>query len=175
MNDPRPIFVIETNDFAAKVIRGVIARYDLARRVEVVKDVPEAENSSVIMPSHPIRVGALLDRIFGVLYPRDSDETIDLGGGRYIDVRLSVYYASVDADPVRLTEKEIALLVILAEKRGGAVSRDQLLDDVWQYVEGVETHTLETHIYRLRQKIETDPSNPHILKTNDDGYFLSVE
>lgn len=75
---------------------------------------------------------------------------------------------------VRLTEKEVAILVCLAKAKGQAVSRQSLLDDVWAYAQGVETHTLETHIYRLRQKIEENPASPLYLITREDGYALTV-
>jgi DNA-binding response OmpR family regulator len=76
--------------------------------------------------------------------------------------------------PIRLTEKEVAILQCLLKANGKAVSRQALLDDVWQYAQGVETHTLETHIYRLRQKIERDPSLPEIVRTLEDGYIIAA-
>lgn len=75
---------------------------------------------------------------------------------------------------VRLTEKETAILICLSRANGKAVTRQSLLDEVWEYAKGVETHTLETHIYRLRQKIEIDPANPAYLITKEDGYTLIV-
>lgn len=74
---------------------------------------------------------------------------------------------------IRLTEKEVAILRSLHSRNGAAISRQDLLDEVWSYAQGVETHTLETHIYRLRQKIEQDPSAPVILITTEDGYALA--
>lgn len=65
------------------------------------------------------------------------------------------------------------MLRILHEHTDRSVSREVLLDRVWGYVDGVETHTLETHIYRLRQKIEDDPAMPRILLTTEAGYQLN--
>ena len=73
---------------------------------------------------------------------------------------------------VRLTEKETSILKYLYRAGEKVVSRDILLNEVWGYNAGVTTHTLETHIYRLRQKIEADPSNAAILVTEPGGYKL---
>jgi DNA-binding response OmpR family regulator len=73
---------------------------------------------------------------------------------------------------LHLTEKESAILKYLYRAGNGAVSRDVLLDQVWGYSSSVTTHTLETHVYRLRQKIEPDPSDPQILLTEPSGYRL---
>jgi DNA-binding response OmpR family regulator len=73
---------------------------------------------------------------------------------------------------VRLTEKETAILKYLYRAGQKVVGRDVLLHEVWGYNAGVTTHTLETHIYRLRQKIERDPSNAELLVTETGGYKL---
>jgi DNA-binding response OmpR family regulator len=72
---------------------------------------------------------------------------------------------------VRLTEKETAILKYLY-RTGTVVDRDTLLGEVWGYNAGVSTHTLETHVYRLRQKIEPDPSTTRLLVTEVGGYRL---
>jgi DNA-binding response OmpR family regulator len=73
---------------------------------------------------------------------------------------------------VRLTEKETAILKYLYRAGDRAIGRDTLLGEVWGYNAGVTTHTLETHIYRLRQKIERDPARAEILVTEPGGYRL---
>ena len=72
---------------------------------------------------------------------------------------------------VRLTEKEAAILKFLY-RAGKVIGRDTLLGEVWGYNAGVTTHTLETHVYRLRQKIERDPAHAEILVTEPGGYRL---
>lgn len=73
---------------------------------------------------------------------------------------------------VRLTEKEAAILRYLYRAGDRVVGRDVLLHEVWGYNAAVTTHTLETHVYRLRQKIEQDPSKAEILVTEPGGYRL---
>jgi DNA-binding response OmpR family regulator len=73
---------------------------------------------------------------------------------------------------VRLTEKETAILRYLYRARQRPVSREMLLQEVWGYNSSVTTHTLETHIYRLRQKVEKDAASPSILITESGGYKL---
>jgi DNA-binding response OmpR family regulator len=76
------------------------------------------------------------------------------------------------ARKIRLTDKETAILKYLYRCGDRVVGRDTLLDEVWGYNAGVTTHTLETHVYRLRQKIEANPSDARILVTEQGGYRL---
>jgi DNA-binding response OmpR family regulator len=77
-----------------------------------------------------------------------------------------------DSRKIRLTEKETAIIKFLYRAGDKTVGREVLLQEVWGYNAGVTTHTLETHIYRLRQKIERDPSHAEILITESGGYKL---
>lgn len=82
--------------------------------------------------------------------------------------------ANPEADlRVRLTEKEAAILARLEQARGAAISKEILLADVWGYGPNVTTRTLETHIHRLRRKIEADPARPQKLLTEAGGYRLA--
>ena len=73
---------------------------------------------------------------------------------------------------LQLTDKEAAILRYLYRAGGKTVLRQVLLNEVWGYNSAMTTHTLETHIYRLRQKIELDPSKPQLLLTESGGYRL---
>jgi DNA-binding response OmpR family regulator len=73
---------------------------------------------------------------------------------------------------VRLTEKEAGVLKHLYRAGATPVSRQTLLREVWGYSTGASTHTVETHIYRLRRKIEPDIANARILVNEDGGYRL---
>lgn len=79
------------------------------------------------------------------------------------------------AAAVELTEKEAALLLSLLQSRGQAAGREALLREVWRYQNGVDTHTLETHIYRLRQKIAEAGGNERLISTVPEGYVLEAE
>lgn len=124
----------------------------------------------------PVRVGRILDDIRKVLKRSEkADEKQVLAIGPWgLDLQASLLrdQSGLKGD-VRLTEKERDILTILHENTDQSVSKDVLLKAVWGYVEGVETHTLETHIYRLRQKIEVDAASPQILLTTDEGYLLA--
>jgi DNA-binding response OmpR family regulator len=76
------------------------------------------------------------------------------------------------ARTIRLTEKEAAMLDLLWQAAGTVVPRAALLARVWGYQAGLSTHTLETHVYRLRRKIERDPAHAELLITELGGYRL---
>lgn len=121
------------------------------------------------------RIGHLIDRVqyyFKIIESQRCKKEINIG-----DMVLS-YQDSVlkkpDQNPIPLTEKEVMILSHLYHHNEKAISRQALLDAVWGYAQNVETHTLETHIYRLRQKIEDIPAEPRLLITEDEGYRLNL-
>lgn len=95
--------------------------------------------------------------------------------GRLNFDRTARVLAQANGDNVRLTEKEAALLAMLADASAEGVSREDLLHGVWGYRAGMDTHTLETHIYRLRRKIEQDALAPQIVVTTAAGYRLAID
>lgn len=139
--------------------------------------VPDKEKPVDI--SLPFRAGTLVDRLNNIINGPGTclpEETIFIGPYRLDmhDGRLLPETQKEDGEVLYLTEKERAILYTLYEAQDKTVGRKELLNRVWEYADNVETHTLETHIYRLRQKIEEDPARPRLLITDNDGYFLKV-
>ncbi len=75
---------------------------------------------------------------------------------------------------ISLTDREVDILIYLAKNSKNSITREQLLKDVWKYQEGVDTHTIETHIYRLRQKIEKILNLQNFIITTDNGYKIEL-
>lgn len=120
----------------------------------------------------PFRFSALLARLHGLNTHQGA------GDGAVVKIGPYTFHPSAkllqsDNRKVRLTEKETNILKFL-HASAGTVPRDILLHEVWGYGPAVATHTLETHIYRLRKKIEQDPARAQILLTEDGGYRLSA-
>jgi DNA-binding response OmpR family regulator len=120
----------------------------------------------------PFRFAVLLARIRAQLRQHEQSEDAVFTIGNYTFKPASKLLVNERGSKVRLTEKETSILKFLYRAGEKVVSREVLLHEVWGYNAGVTTHTLETHIYRLRQKIETDPSNAEILITETGGYKL---
>lgn len=121
----------------------------------------------------PLRAGTLIDRIryFCVKLEMKNRILPKIGPYQFDVTHFCLIHTSSDA-PLYLTEKEAALLSFLLKKRGKTIERDELLREVWGYQHELDTHTLETHIYRLRHKMEEKPSEPALLVTQGKGYCL---
>ena len=123
--------------------------------------------------SKPFRLGVLLARLRAQLRQHElsDDATFSIGPYHFKPAAKMLVNQGTNRK-LHLTEKETAILKYLYRVGDRPVSRDVLLDEVWGYNAGVTTHTLETHIYRLRQKIEPDPGNAQLLVTEPGGYRL---
>ena len=120
----------------------------------------------------PFRFGVLLARIRAHLRQHEQSEDAIFKIGPYTFKPSAKLLTEDDNRKIRLTEKETSILKFLYRAGEQVVSREVLLHEVWGYNAGVTTHTLETHIYRLRQKIEKDTSHAEILVTETGGYKL---
>ena len=120
----------------------------------------------------PFRFSVLLARIRAALRQHDQSEDVVFTIGQYSFQPAAKLLEAADGQKVRLTDKETSILKYLYRQGPKTITRDVLLKEVWGYNNRVTTHTLETHIYRLRQKIERDPSNARLLVTEEGGYRL---
>jgi DNA-binding response OmpR family regulator len=120
----------------------------------------------------PFRFAVLLARVRAQLRTHEQSEDAVFTVGPYTFKPAQKMLVEANGGKVRLTEKETAIVKYLYRAEQKIIGRDELLEQVWGYNSGVTTHTLETHIYRLRQKIEKDPSNSRLLVTEGGGYKL---
>jgi DNA-binding response OmpR family regulator len=121
----------------------------------------------------PFRINVLLARLRAHLRQHERSEDAVMAIGPYeFHPAGKMLLEKGGKKKIRLTDKEASILKYLFRAGDRPVARDVLLNEVWGYNAGVTTHTLETHIYRLRQKIEKDPTNAAILITDRGGYRL---
>ena len=121
----------------------------------------------------PYKFAVLLARIRAQLRDYEHSEGAIFRLGAYEFRPAAKMLVDEKARKIRLTEKETNILKYLYRAGEKTVSREELLAEVWGYNAGVATHTLETHVYRLRQKIEPDPANARLLLTEQGGYKLA--
>jgi len=137
---------------------------------DVVRGLDAGANDYI---AKPFRLNELLARVRAQLRVFDNSEDAVFTIGPYLfRPSAKLLMETARNRKIRLTEKESAILKYLYRAGGRPVSRQVLLNEVWGYNSAVTTHTLETHIYRLRQKIEPDPSNLCLLLTEGGGYRL---
>ena len=122
----------------------------------------------------PFKFPVLLSRMRAQLRQHELSEDAIFALGPYTFKPSLKLLVTADDKKIRLTEKETNILKFLYRSTEDVVPRNILLHEVWGYNAGVTTHTLETHIYRLRQKIEPDPGKARILVTENGGYRLSL-
>src|ERR687894_1037893 len=137
---------------------------------DVVRGLDAGANDYI---AKPFRLHELLARVRAQLRVFDNSEDAVFTVGPYLfRPAAKLLLEPAKNRKVRLTEKESAILKFLYRASGRPVGRQVLLNEVWGYNSAVTTHTLETHIYRLRQKIEPDPANTRLLLTEGGGYRL---
>jgi DNA-binding response OmpR family regulator len=140
---------------------------------DVVRGLNSGANDYI---AKPFRLGELLARLRAQLRTFENSEDAVFSIGPYtFRPSVKLLQEPTRNRRIRLTEKESAILKFLYRAGTKPVARQVLLNEVWGYNAAVTTHTLETHIYRLRQKIEPDPSNARLLVTEDGGYRLDPD
>ncbi len=140
---------------------------------DVVRGLDSGANDYI---PKPFRLAELLARLRAQLRIFENSEDAVFNIGPYtFRPSAKLLQEPAKSRRIRLTEKEAAILKFLYRAGTRPVPRQVLLNEVWGYNAAVTTHTLETHIYRLRQKIEPDPSNARLLVTEGGGYRLDPE
>lgn len=137
---------------------------------DTVRGLDSGANDYVIKP---YKFAVLLARIRAQLRDHEHSESAVFRLGTYEFRPAGKMLLDARGKKIRLTEKETNILKYLYRAGEKAVSREELLAEVWGYNAGVTTHTLETHVYRLRQKIEPDPAAAKLLLTEAGGYRLA--
>jgi DNA-binding response OmpR family regulator len=122
--------------------------------------------------SKPVRLAELVARLNAMLAAFEASPEAGIRLGGHVFHPASRLMLTPAGARIRLTEKEAAILLYLHRAGGRAVPRGELLGEVWGYSAAVATHTLETHIYRLRRKIEQAPGLAQLLVTEEGGYRL---
>jgi DNA-binding response OmpR family regulator len=165
MDGREAVRVLRKNGFKAPVI--MLTGHDTES--DTVLGLDAGANDYV---AKPFRFAVLLARIRAQLRSHEASEDAVFTIGPYSFRPGAKMLVNERGSKIRLTEKETAILRYLYRSGQKSVGREVLLQEVWGYNSGVTTHTLETHIYRLRQKIEKDPSNAVLLVTEGGGYKL---
>ncbi|MBL6459486.1 response regulator transcription factor [Belnapia sp. T6] len=123
----------------------------------------------------PFRLPELLARVRAQLRVYDNSEDAVFTIGPYtFHPSAKLLLEPARNRKIRLTDKESAILKFLYRAGGKRVPRQVLLSEVWAYNSAVTTHTLETHVYRLRQKIEPDLPRTRLIVTENGGYSLDA-
>ncbi len=140
---------------------------------DVVRGLDSGANDYI---AKPFRLAELLARLRAQLriFENSEDAVFTIGPYTFRPAAKLLQEPSRNRR-IRLTEKEAAILKFLYRAGTRPVARQVLLNEVWGYNAAVTTHTLETHIYRLRQKIEPDPTNARLLVTEGGGYRLNPD
>lgn len=121
----------------------------------------------------PIDLAAFLDELHSCINLFENSANGYISFNRYIvrPIKKDILNQR-NREITKLTEKEVAILKHLYKNRQRIVSKNELLQEVWGYAPDVTTHTIETHIYRLRQKVEHDDPDAQLIVTVDGGYKL---
>jgi DNA-binding response OmpR family regulator len=137
---------------------------------DVVRGLDSGANDYIVKP---FRLNELLARLRAQLRSFESSEDAVFTIGPYVFRPAAKQLVEpLKNKRIRLTDKEASILKFLYRAAGRPVARQVLLNEVWGYNAAVTTHTLETHVYRLRQKIEPDPASTKLLLTEGGGYRL---
>jgi DNA-binding response OmpR family regulator len=148
----------------------IIVLSNAGSEADIVRALDAGANDYV---ARPFRIGELAARLRAQIREHDtSEDAVLLVGPYHFQPGARSLHEPIGNVHLRLTQKEVTILKCLYRAGGQPVSRQTLLQEVWGYSSAARTHTVETHIYRLRRKIEPDPGHPMVVVNNGGGYSL---
>ena len=187
MNESKYILIFSKNSDFAETMFAISKSYlglqPLIGTSEVeVKNTPaelllttefisEQLNFPVIAVDLPVRLSFLLNKIYAALKNLNDNNTLIINDNFHILLQQKTIRNLENGQTIDITDKEIQLLQAIIQAGESGISRDGLLQSVWGITSELDTHTLETHIYRLRKKIR-DIFDIEIIKASDGGYKL---
>lgn len=132
-------------------------------------------SSDVHILSKPLLLSSFFDELHSCINRFDNSESGYLKFNKYEVHPMSKEILNLRNNEItKLTEKEVAIIKYLHKNKDRLISKNELLQEVWGYSPDVSTHTIETHIYRLRQKVEQDNPEAQLILTVEGGYQLKV-
>jgi DNA-binding response OmpR family regulator len=148
----------------------IIVLGETAAEQDVIRALDAGANDYLVKP---VRLGELKARLRTWIREHETSEDVVLVIGPYhFRPGARSLHEPAENRHIRLTQQEVVILKHLYRAGGQPISRQSLLRGAWRYSVGTRTHTVETHIYRLRRKIEPDPSRPYIILNDRSGYRL---
>ena len=162
-------------DERAQDLKTLRAHHPNTPIILLQKDGDDSVESSVLnqVIFKPLSLEGLLNQIQAGINLVDNSEAGYLNFNRYeLRPLQKEIYNERNSETIKLTEKEVAIIKFLYKNKDKNVSKNDLLQEVWGYSPDVSTHTIETHIYRLRQKVEHEDTSAQLIVTEDGGYKL---
>ncbi len=142
----------------------------VAAERDIVTCLDGGASDVIAMPYRPSELRARV-RAQIRAFANSAEHVFHIGPHRFEPATRSLLNG-VTSETVRLTHKESEVLKYLCRAGGGTVSRTTMLREVWGYKEGADSYTVESHIYRLRRKLEADPARPCFIISEEGGYAL---
>ena len=159
------VFINPENDPDGRLYAILNACYGFTKKIVMDKSKTDAFEIKPDMLTLPVRLPMLIQYLSRLT--SQSQAHLILRNGLY-DSENRIYYRQSVSHT--LTDKEHVLFMFLYHHKNQYITRDSLLKQIWGHTHQLDTHTLETHIYRLRRKIEDDANMPLYLRTADFGY-----
>ncbi len=127
--------------------------------------------NQMIFDQYPVKISKLVERINVELMKKNYEKQSQIIINDYT-IDLNARELHFDKTKLKLTEKEINAIIYMSKSKN-SVSIDDLEKNVWKYQSGIETHTVETHIYRLRKKILKTFKDENFILSKKNGYQIS--